>query len=47
MQQTSSKWVKEEGQRGGKGDPRGIVEEIEILPYYQEVHIQIRIRAQE
>ena len=40
MQQTSAKRLQNKAQLGGKGDLLGILQEIEIGPYYQMVYTQ-------
>ena len=42
MQQTSTKWLQNETWVGEESDPLGIVQEIEIWPYYQMVYAQTR-----
>ena len=44
MQQTSSQ---DKTRLGGKGDPQGIVQKIEIWPWYQMVYTQTRINSGE
>ena len=47
MQQTSVKVVQNYAQLSGKGDPLGIVQEIEIFPYHQMLYAQLRIYSRE
>ena len=47
MQKTSTKRVQDYIWQGGEGDPLGIVQEIEISPFYQIVYTQTRIRSGE
>ena len=44
---TCTKGVQDKAWLGGKGDPLGIVQEIEIWSYYQMLHAQTRIRQGE
>ena len=44
MQQTSSGGFKEQIWLGGEADPLGIVQEIEIWPYFQKIYVKTRIR---
>ena len=44
---TRTKWVQDKALLDGKGDPLGIVQEIEIWPYYQMVYAQTRICSRE
>ena len=43
MKQTSTKRLEDLTWLGGKGYPLGIVQEIDVWPYYQIVHVQTRI----
>ena len=43
MQQTSTKCVQDYTRLGGKGDPSGIVQEIEIWTYEHMVYAQPRM----
>ena len=46
IQETDAKRVQDQAQLVGKGDPQGIVQEIEIRPHYQMVCAQNKIRTE-
>ena len=47
MQQTGTKRVLDKTWLGGKGDPQGTEQEIEIWLYYQMIYVQNRIHPGE
>ena len=47
IQQSSAKEKQDEAWQGGKGDSLGIVQEIDIWPYYQMVYAQTRTHPRE